>query len=496
MRSAMVRLLKRVARVCGFLLALSLAIERAAMGDRADNGDGKAAQGQSQTVEEMVAVASPNASDTPRKAPGAAPVPIIEDLADLGLAVGTAGLDRALDSVDGIAELFFGIADRVANAPKNPWLNKTVVLKSLRTRLRVNGKVVPMSGGGDFHRFTVKKIENDDRGDRLWIVDEVLGPQGWVRATEVVLEDDAPAYFTQVIEREPRSAQAYYQRGSLDDNEQAISDLTEATRLDPRFTTARLALSHAYSKQKDYARAIAELTEAIEVDSNLAEAYCERASLYCQTKDTERASADYTEAIRINPASFMAYGGRGMVHFGKKAWDRAVVDLTEALRHAPQEENAALSFLVLAPYHFNRGIAYDNQEQYDLAIADFIKAGELAGPFSPLSDEIIIAGVYRCAFRLVLEGGIGPCDQCLHRCDQAVTECEVRNPWGMRAVRTPRNRAKDVAGALADCDRACEVEPKSPWGHDYRAWIKATNPEAKFRDGKRAVRRKRPSPAS
>jgi tetratricopeptide (TPR) repeat protein len=50
-----------------------------------------------------------------------------------------------------------------------------------------------------------------------------------------------------------------------------------------------------------------------------------------------------------------------------------------------------------------------------------------------------------------------------------------------------RVRTKDVRGALADCDRAHEVEPNSPWGHEYRAWIRATCPDAKFRDGTKAV---------
>ena len=41
--------------------------------------------------------------------------------------------------------------------------------------------------------------------------------------------------------------------------------------------------------------------------------------------------------------------------------------------------------------------------------------------------------------------------------------------------------------ALADCDQAVEIGPKDWWGHDYRAWIRATCFEAKFRDGKKAV---------
>jgi hypothetical protein len=41
--------------------------------------------------------------------------------------------------------------------------------------------------------------------------------------------------------------------------------------------------------------------------------------------------------------------------------------------------------------------------------------------------------------------------------------------------------------ALADCDKACAFEAKSPWGHDYRAGINATCPQGKSRDGNKAV---------
>ena len=46
---------------------------------------------------------------------------------------------------------------------------------------------------------------------------------------------------------------------------------------------------------------------------------------------------------------------------------------------------------------------------------------------------------------------------------------------------------KDYEKALADYSEAIRLEPGSVEGHNNRAWIWATCPDAKYRDGKRAV---------
>jgi Tfp pilus assembly protein PilF len=48
-------------------------------------------------------------------------------------------------------------------------------------------------------------------------------------------------------------------------------------------------------------------------------------------------------------------------------------------------------------------------------------------------------------------------------------------------------RKKEYARALRDYDEAIRLDPKSANSHNNRAWLWATCPDAKYRDGKRAV---------
>jgi tetratricopeptide (TPR) repeat protein len=50
-----------------------------------------------------------------------------------------------------------------------------------------------------------------------------------------------------------------------------------------------------------------------------------------------------------------------------------------------------------------------------------------------------------------------------------------------------RSARKDVDQALADYSEAIRIDPKSSDAHNQLAWIWATCPEAKFRDGMKAV---------
>jgi tetratricopeptide (TPR) repeat protein len=56
------------------------------------------------------------------------------------------------------------------------------------------------------------------------------------------------------------------------------------------------------------------------------------------------------------------------------------------------------------------------------------------------------------------------------------------------SVRSEAWRQKgDYEKALADCEAAIRLDPKDAFGYDGRAWIRATSPDAKYRDGRRAV---------
>jgi tetratricopeptide (TPR) repeat protein len=97
--------------------------------------------------------------------------------------------------------------------------------------------------------------------------------------------------------------------------------------------------------------------------------------------------------------------------------------------------------LQLAQYYSHRGVAWYYKPDYDKAIADF-----------------------NAAIRLFP----GNVEDRLHR----------RWTWAKK---------KDYDKAMASFDEVIRLEPKNPDGYCAAAWVWATSPDAKARDGKRAV---------
>ena len=112
-------------------------------------------------------------------------------------------------------------------------------------------------------------------------------------------------------------------------------------------------------------------------------------------------------------------------------YDRAIADFDQALLR-----NANDSF-----YYRDRGRAWGMKGEYDKAIADFDGAIRI----NPLDDESFF--------------GRG------------------------LALRYKKEHDK----AIADFHEAIRINPDGPAAYDARAWIKATCPDEKYRDGKRAV---------
>ena len=104
---------------------------------------------------------------------------------------------------------------------------------------------------------TVSKVE----GDWAWI------GKAWVKRGEVITLDDAPAYFTRTINKDPRAAYAYLLRGVAwtlkREYDNAIKDFSEAIRLEPGVHVAYNARGAAYNARHDYQKALADMTEAI-----------------------------------------------------------------------------------------------------------------------------------------------------------------------------------------------------------------------------------------
>jgi tetratricopeptide (TPR) repeat protein len=353
-------------------------------------------------------------------------------------------------------------ADQPAAQVPESWVGKKVVTK-YSDRITEGDRIV--DADGHFRAFTV----NDVSGRRLRLVCQ--GISGWIDADRVVLADRAIDYYTEEIRKDPKNANAYYQRALIwselrKEPEKAISDCTEAIRIDPRswwgFYHLRGILLD-YEDQLD--GALADYTEAIRIEPGIAQVHHLRADIWHRKGDQEKAITDYGEAIRLDPNDAASYSGRGRAQAERHEYDKAIADLTEAIRLDHKD----------ATTYYARGRAYHSLGDDDKAIPDYDRAIEL-DPEEALS--YFARGVSR--------GSIGEFDPALDDFNHALRlDPQSVDARAGRAWLWPIYGEYDKA--IAEFNEVIRLDPRKSYAYRARAWIWATSLDAKIRDGQRAV---------
>ena len=165
---------------------------------------------------------------------------------------------------------------------------------------------------------------------------------GWVRKAEVVLLDDAAAYFSERIQRDPKDAFAYRQRAisrseqRYTDYDAALADLDEAIRLQPNDSLHWRTRGLVRAFKGDNERAMADLNESIRLDPNSADAYNKRANLWGRMERPSQAMRDIEEAIRREPRCGDHYAQRGCGWFAKREREKGWADLDKAVALNPE----------------------------------------------------------------------------------------------------------------------------------------------------------------
>jgi tetratricopeptide (TPR) repeat protein len=203
----------------------------------------------------------------------------------------------------------------------------------------------------------------------------------------------------------------------------------EAEKIDPADAAYRRA--QAAYESEDFDQAIRIFDEVIRLDPTYVQAYVSRGMAWNEKSEPDQALKDFNGAIPGDPRFAPAFFHRGMTWNARKEYDKAIKDFNAALALDP-EDDAAL---------FNRGVAWSQKGDHDRAIRDFDASIKLDDTFAP-------------AF--VLRGD---------------------------ALASKRQFEK----ALQDYDAAIRIDPKYGTGLNGKAWILATCPDKKFRDGKKAV---------
>ena len=97
--------------------------------------------------------------------------------------------------------------------------------------------------------------------------------------------------------------------------------------------------------------------------------YVNRGILYGAMEDYQKALKDYLTAIELEPETGEVYVNLGNLYLLGRKYDVAIEQYNTAIELTLTQDHIA---------HFNRGMAYENNKQFDNAAADYRKAIELS----------------------------------------------------------------------------------------------------------------------
>jgi tetratricopeptide (TPR) repeat protein len=359
------------------------------------------------------------------------------------------------------------VPDKIRAAPESTsWVGKTVIVISspldignLNERDQLTPPMTPLFGldyrvygeRGNFVQLKTREAVN-----------------GWIDQKNVVLVEDAVAYFTKRLERNPSDIEALNHRGwawALKGEYLAgIKDMTEAIRLSPgmAFYNNRARI---WGLKEEHDRAIADYAIAIEMGPQDYLPYSNRGTCWHLKKNYDKAIADFDRSLQLNANYAAGYHKRGLSWYARREYDKAIADYAQALRIDPKSaptladranawlakedhakahrdlDGAIRTDATYEPAYCIRGRLWDKRKDYEKALADFAETIRLNPRYAPAFLERAGTWVRQ------------------KRYDKALTDFE-------QAVRLDAKNA-DACAALALFLSSC--------------------PDAKMRDGKRAV---------
>ncbi len=246
--------------------------------------------------------------------------------------------------------------------------------------------------------------------------------------------DDAIAEIQKALAAKPDAAKARYnlgnfllRKGRVDD---AIAELQKAVELSPRDVTAINCLGSAYVRKRDASAALEQFNKALAIDPGSTEARIRLGGLYLQTGHPEQALRELQQATKLRPGDAAAWRSLGEALLQLQRPDDAIPHLQKAAALAP----AADTFGSL-------GNALSQKGDVNGAVAAFEKASQLQ-PDNPLFHH------------------------------------------NLGAMRMEKG---EFAGARHELELSLKLGLDSPETYNDLAWLLATCPDVKVRDGAQAV---------
>lgn len=221
----------------------------------------------------------------------------------------------------------------------------------------------------------------------------------------------------------------------------------------PTTSEKKVISGRARVEDEDWDGALAKFDYAIMLDPQNAHAYCDRGYVKEKKNDVEGALKDYSIAIALDDKCTEAYSNRGILKKDQADLKGALEDLNEAIKLNPELSQAV----------FHRGAIKDMLEEFEEAMTDYDEAIKL-------NPKLVEAYQNRSA----LKEKSNDTEGAQQDSDEAARLQAETNPCIQRLlIGRAKVQSGDWDGALADFNKAIELDPNNAEAYNDRGYLKA-----------------------
>jgi tetratricopeptide (TPR) repeat protein len=355
-----------------------------------------------------------------------------------------------------------------------------------------------------------KQLADLDEAVRLTPGDVAL-----LRARGLLLADmdkleRALADFNEAIKLAPDDGPTYEAKAvvlaRLKKYDEALAVLDKARQLTPDSMMPLVEKARIHTQQEKLDAAVEDLNRALAMDPGDVTVLMMRASLYQDKGDKSKALADVERVLKLKPKSAMAIRAHALLLAENDRVDEAVGELETlrqlkpkdtltllqlALLYATQKKPAKAietytALLAMDPTDWRafrgRGDAYSDLGKQGESLADYEKArGEL---------EKLHKLTPKDTATLLQLAVLYAAEKKPAKAIETYTALLAMDPNEWQALRGRADTCLNVGRqteAIADYEKALKLQPKDHGILNNLAWVLATSPDAKLRNGRRAI---------
>ncbi len=276
-------------------------------------------------------------------------------------------------------------------------------------------------------------------------------------------------FLDQAVAAFPNNDDALRVRGlhyiDADEYDKGLADLMKVLELKPDDIVAHQAAAQALTSLKKFDEALEHLNKSIDLNDKTGNGYILRARLQYAKGDNAKAEEDLNSALKVNPTNLAALLMRAEIRARDEKYELAEGDINRALELRRDIPQAIL---------LRAGI-YAAQKKFNAAIGDL----ETLLKLDPTNAEI----------RLQI-GTFYVADERPSKGIEIFTDVIKDDPENWQALRARGDAYLSTsrqADAITDFETALKIHQESDGLYNNLAWVLATSPDDKLRDGKRAL---------